>query len=98
MNGAIILCSSTTITDSSTTEVKGWTGGRAALAVTATAYPTNLHLQYRGWATGGWIRAHTSNISANALVSLDAPAGEYRMQISGSTAVGLSAVLVGIPY
>lgn len=98
MNGAVLICSSTTIINSATTEVSGWNGGRAVLAVTADAYPTNLHLQYRGWPGGGWIRAGTSNIQANALVSFDAPAGEYRMHVNGSTVVNLSAVLIGIPY
>lgn len=99
-NGALVICSSATLlSGTSTTEVKGWTGGRASLAVMATVFPTTaLHLEYRNLIGGGWIRAHTSAITTNALISLDAPAGEYRINAIGSTALGVSAVLIGIGY
>src|SRR3990167_6765418 len=98
MNGAVVICSSTTLINTASATKDGWTGGRASLVVNASAYGTNLHLEYRSEYGAAWVRAHTSNITANQVMSLYAPAGQYRMAVTGSTAVSLTAVLVGIPY
>ena len=98
MNGAVLLCSSTNLINTASATKDGWTGGRGALVVSASAYGTNLHLEYNSVYAATWVRVNTSNITANQVLSFDLPAGQYRMAVTGSTAVSLTAVLVGIPY
>lgn len=93
-NGSVVLVSSSAIINSSTTPVL-WNGARGVIVVEAQDYPTALNLQIRG-PDGSWITVNDSSYGANTVDSLDLPAGEYRMNINGSTAVGLSAVLLPV--
>ncbi len=95
-NGSLVICSSTLLANTQSPAIKGWTGGRGALVVTATAYGTDLHLEVKNM-DGVWARVHTSSIRANQVMALQAPAGEYRMNQQGSSVVGLFAVLCATP-
>lgn len=97
-NTAVLICSSTLLANTTSPAVRGWTGGRAALVVNADTYSTDLHLEIKSnYGGGAWVRAHTSSIRANQVMSLNAPAGEYRMNAQGSSAVNLTAVLCPTP-
>jgi hypothetical protein len=95
-NGSLVICSSTLLANTNSPTVKGWTGGRAALTVSADAYGTDLHLEVQNYG-GAWCRAHTSSIRANQVMALHAPAGLYRMNQQGSSVVNLFAVLSATP-
>ena len=96
MQGAIVICSSTSLANTTSPAIRGWNGGQAGLAVSADAFGTNLHLEVKNYG-GAWCRVHTSNIAANQVIALNAPAGEYRMNQQGSSVINLFAVLCPTP-
>jgi len=93
-NGSVVLATSSAITGSSTTPGL-WNGAKGVLVVEAETYPGELNLQIRGL-NAGWIRMNTSNIAADAVISFDLPAGEYRMNVGSGSVAGLSAVLLPV--
>jgi hypothetical protein len=73
-----------------------WVGGRSALVINATTYPTACQLQMLG-PSGAWINVG-SNITGDGATSFDSPAGDYRLNLSGGSVAGLYASLFTIPY
>lgn len=73
-----------------------WEGGRAALVINATTYPTTVNLQVQG-PSGAWISLNASTIAADGAVVYDCPAGQYRLHMTGGTALGVYANLVTVP-
>ena len=73
-----------------------WVGGRSALVVQATSYPTTLGLQLLG--RDGQAIAASANITADGITSLDLPPGQYRMNLATGTATDVYATLVRIIY
>lgn len=88
----IILANNSTISVQSAPV--GWPGGRAALVNNAASYGAGLQLQVQG-PSGAWLNIGSA-VSADGVQSFDAPAGQYRL--SGSSASGVFANLVMIPY
>lgn len=76
---------------------KSWVGGRSALIVTASAYPTTLDLQLEH-RDGTWITINSSTINADGVYNYDLPAGNYRMALTGGTATDVYATLSRIVY
>jgi len=72
-------------------------GGRAALVVTATSFPTALNLQLEH-VDGTWVNINSSTINANGVYNYDLPQGRYRMFLNGGSAAGLYASLSKVKY
>lgn len=92
--GAAVLCSNVAVVADSTPMY--WVGGRSTLVIEATTYPTTCQLQVQGL-SGKWINIGANN-TADGVVSLDCPAGQYRLHMVGGTAAAVYAVLVAVPY
>lgn len=75
-----------------------WHGGRAALVIIATTYPTNCFLQVLASDGVTWISINGTTYSANQVTSYDIPAGQVRLAMSTGTVAGLYAKLVSVPY
>jgi hypothetical protein len=75
-----------------------WSGGRAALVIVATAYPSTCKLQCLGPDNTTYIDVNAAAYTANQVTAYDLPAGTYRMNLSGGTVAALYANLVSIPY
>lgn len=73
-----------------------WPGGRTALVVQATSYPSTLQLQMRG-PDGNPINLG-NNLDADGIANLDLPAGSYRMNLNGGTATDVYVQLCKVPY
>lgn len=76
---------------------KYYAGGRSALVVQATSYPTTLNFQMKG-PDGNPITLNSSTINADGVTSYDLPAGEYRMELTGGTATDVYAVISRVTY
>jgi len=74
-----------------------WSGGRAALVIEATTYPTTVGLQMQS-VSGKWVAVSTTNITADGVYAFDVPAGQVRLHLTGGTASALYANLVSVPY
>lgn len=74
-----------------------WRGGRTAIVIQASAYPTTCQLQLQG-PNGGWININGTTYSADQTAAYDLPAGQYRLNMTGGTATAVYANLVGVPY
>jgi hypothetical protein len=74
-----------------------WRGGRSALIIHATTYPTTCALQLLGMDGSTWINV-SSNLTANGVTAFDLPAGQYRIHMASGTATAVYASLVSIPY
>lgn len=74
-----------------------WTGGRAALVLDATTYPTTCNLQLQG-PGGSWISLNGTTFSANQVTPFDLPAGQYRIHMATGTVAAFYASLVSTPY
>lgn len=74
-----------------------WSGGRAALIIHATTFPTSCFLQLQGL-DGTWVSVNGTTFSANQVTNFDLPAGQYRISMSGGTVAALYAALVSVPY
>ena len=75
-----------------------WSGGRAALVLIATTYPTTANLQCLGPDSTTWININGTTYSANQVTAYDLPAGQYRMHLASGTVAGMYASLVSVPY
>jgi hypothetical protein len=75
-----------------------WKGGRCALCIFATTFPSTCQLQMLGKDSATWLTVNSSTYSANQVISYDLPAGQYRLNLSGGSVSGLYADLVAIPY
>lgn len=71
-------------------------GGRGALVITATVFPTTVTLQYV--AKGGNISMNAVNITTNGVYVFDLPAGQYQLFLNGGAATNLNADLVSVRY
>jgi hypothetical protein len=77
----------------------GWIsfpGGRAALVLMATTYPTTLKLQLMG--QDGTTAIDIATLTANGVTLYDLPAGSYRMSVAGGAPAAIYADLVSVPY
>lgn len=72
-------------------------GGRYALIMEATTYPTTVTLQTQS-VSGKWVPVNSSNITADGVTAYDIPAGQVRLFLSGGSASALYATLVKVPY
>lgn len=93
-DGALLAQNNSTLAP--TTPVR-FMGGRAALAVVATAFPTTCQLQVLGPDGVTWLN-EGANITANGVTILDLHEGQYRMNLAGVGVTGLYAALACIPY
>jgi hypothetical protein len=75
---------------------KAWPGGRAILVIMATTFPTTTELQLLGQDGATWITLVTPTV--NGITALDAPAGSYRIKMTGGAPVAVYADLVHVPY
>ena len=75
-----------------------WKGGRTALAIFATTFPSTCQLQMLGKDSATWLAVNSSTYSGNQIISYDLPAGSYRIHMTGGSVSGLYADLVAIPY
>lgn len=74
-----------------------WPGGRSALVVQGSVFGAgSLTLQFRG--PQGTYMSVCSTFLAAQIFPFDAPAGQYRMASAASSAIGITAALVTIPY
>ncbi len=73
-------------------------GGRYALVVSATTYPTQCKLQYiqRNAANAG-ANIDIQVLNSNGMTILDLPAGQYQVFMSGGAAANLSVDLASVP-
>lgn len=72
-----------------------WDGGLSALCINALAYGT-VALQVQG-PSGAWIPISSSIVSDQVFTFPAAP-GQYRLNNSASSSIGVNAVLTSIPY
>lgn len=72
------------------------TGGRVALVLIATAFPTTTTLELK--AQDGTTDIVVATLTANGVSSYDLPPGEYRMQLVGGSPSGVYADLVSISH
>ncbi len=91
--GVVLALNATT-----TTAWVDWNGGRSSLIVSGTVYPATLNLELLGPDGATPITMNASNITQNQTLSLDLPAGNYRMLLSGGSPSGIYANLVSVPY
>lgn len=94
-----LLFNSSMIGGSNISSVFSFSGGRAAVAVNAAAYPASpgLCLQKQG-PSGGWINISSSFVSDQIYI-FDATMGSYRLtNLSTSSAIGVFANIERIPY
>lgn len=82
---------------SAATSAVDWPGGRAVLVLMATTFPATCALQMLGPDGSTWISINGTAYSANQVTAYDLPAGQYRMNLSG-TISKLYASLVSVPY
>lgn len=75
-----------------------WPGGRAAVVIIGTTYPTNVFLKMLLNDGSTLLSINASTYSANKIDVYDLPAGSYKLSLSGGTASALYADLVTIPY
>ncbi len=99
MAQGVVLCQSTALAAGTFVgSSRVWVGGRTALQINAAAYGATVQLQCQSVANSSvWIPMNSTTISADSVVGYDAPAGTYRMSLSGSSA-GVNAALIEIPY
>jgi hypothetical protein len=74
-----------------------WGGGRAAIILDASTYPTTCNLQCQG-PGGSWININATTYSANQVTAYDLPAGNYRIHMASGTVAAFYASLVSVPY
>lgn len=76
-----------------------WSGGRAALVLNATVFPTTTNLQLQH-IDGTWINVNTTNLTTagNQVTPFDLPPGQYRMSFATGTVTAAYASLVSITY
>jgi hypothetical protein len=90
-NESVLLATGSTVVGAGTLDPKTFKGGRGTLVVEATTYGTGCALQMQGPGTA-WIQVFSS-VVGNGVISVDLPAGQYRMQNIGSTVIGLYGAL-----
>jgi hypothetical protein len=75
----------------------GWVGGRTALVICATTYPSacNLQMQVQN---GNWVNVNAATLAQDGFTSYDLPSGQYRIAMAGGTVAGLYASLVSVAY
>jgi len=95
VRGGINLCSNVDASADSAEVV--WVGGRTVLVLEATAYGTDVRLQYKSL-SGKWININSTTFSANQVTAYDLPPGTYKMRINGGTTTDLYAALVAVQY
>lgn len=94
---SVILCQTSFVGVSASASVP-WPGGRSAVTVVATAFGVgSINLQILGMDNSTWINVNSTFLS-NQLYLFDAPPGQYRMNNAASSAIGVNAALVRIPY
>lgn len=91
---ATVLASNSSIVGA--TAAATWKGGRGALVLNATAYGTTCSLQFQG-PSGAWINLNGTAFSADQVLVLDLPPGQYRMNLAGTT-TALYATLARVQY
>lgn len=73
-----------------------WPGGRTALVIFATTFPTTTKLQML--AKDGVTFIDILVPTVNAVIAFDAPPGSYRIQMTAGAPAAVYADLVHIPY
>lgn len=70
-------------------------GGRGALVISATTFPTTTILQYIG---RGGVAINVVTVLGNGFYILDLPPGQYRLFMNAGAATAVNADLVSVRY
>ncbi len=97
-NAVVLVTDTSTVADTAAKNLDA--GGRYALVVSASTYPTTVALQMLDsnfTNAAKWISI-SANITADGVTAYDLPAGQYRIHLAGGSASHFCAALVPITY